>query len=173
MNEPVSAIHSLIDGSKKKAWRVITPVFPYVRDGLLNLGLIHHKGRQRYHLGWIPHGKSMREIIEYLAQKGFANHFVAWVDDDESVSLRKLVDFHFQYHLRIFGDGEIRGHYERTPEAHPIAHFMEQGLEARHEEFMAFFGEWVADSKEGSVQRGGKTASHRAPAASRGVPVKG
>ncbi len=173
MSEIESGFHSLVDSCKKRVWRVITPVFPDLRDGLLKIGIIHHKGRQQYPLGWIPHNRSMRELIEHLANKGFANHFVAWVDADESISLRKLIDFHWQYHLRIFGDGEIRGHYERTPEAHPIAHFLESGQEAKREEFLKFLEGWVVDSKEGDVAHAGKTASHRAPAASRGVPLNG
>lgn len=173
MSEIKSGFHLLVDTCKKSAWRAITPVFPHVRDGLVKLGVIYHEGRQRYPLGWIPRNRSIRELIEHLAEKGFSNHFVAWVDDDEFVSLRKLTDFHSQYHLRIFGDGEIRGHYERTPEAHPIAHFLESGMEARREEFLKFLEGWVVDSKEGEIARKGKTASHRAPAASRGVPVNG
>ena len=155
---------------------MITPIFPYLRDGLLSLGILHHEGRQRYPLGWIPRGRSINELVEYLAQKGFENHFIAWVDTDEVVSLRKLSNFHWQYHVRIYRDGEIRGHYELTPEAHPIAHFKERGMESRREEFLGFLDEWVVESRDAerkiSYARG-KTASHRAPAASRGVPVNG
>ncbi len=171
-----SGFRSLMDACKKNAWRVITPVFPYVRDGLLELGIIHHTGRQKYPLGWIRHGKNKQELIEHLARNGFSNHFVAWVDADESVSLRKCDGFHSQYHLRIFNDGEVRGHYERTPEAYPFAHFLERMMEARREEFLEILEEWIdisADTVSAERVTIGKTASSRAPAASRGVPLKG
>ena len=41
------------------------------------------------------------------------------------------------------GDGEIRGHFEFTPEAHPIAHFQEKGEKACTEDFLKFLGDFV------------------------------
>ncbi len=172
MSETESVFHVLTDRCKKSAWRLITPAFPYVRDGLIKLGIISHEGRQRYLLGRISCGRTVEGLIGYLAQKGFANHFVAWVDTDEWVSLRRLADFHWQYHLRVFKDGEIRAHYELTPEAHPIAHFKEVGMEPRREEFLEFLGDWLEESKEETAYIR-KTISHRAPAASRGAPING
>src|SRR3989344_3369309 len=173
MSEVKTGLHLFVDVCKKSAWRIITPAFPYARDSLVKLGILHHEGRQRYLLGWISRGRTIEGLIEHLARKGFANHFVAWVDTDESVSLRKLTNFHWQYHLRVYTDGEIRGHYELTPEAHPIAHFKEIGMEPRREEFLEFLGDWLEELKEEEIIYMRKPASHRAPAASRGVPVNG
>ena len=84
----------------------------------------------------------------YLLSQGFANHFIAWKDDDQVFSLRKCVDFERQYHLRIFSDGEVRGHFETTPEAHPTMHMKEIGMEARREDFLRYLGDWIIPSEE-------------------------
>ncbi len=173
MSEPGSIFHSLIDMCKKILWRIITPVFPYARDYLVKIGLKYHEGRQPYRLGWIRKNRMVSEFLEHAAKRGFANHFVAWIDEGEIYSLRKLENFHWQYHLRIFRDGEIRGHYERTPEAHPIAHFKGDGMEPRREELLAVLDGWISASPTRDIFFAGKTASNRAPAASRGIPTNG
>lgn len=140
-------LQAISDTAKRTLWRVITPVFPYVRDTLLYCGIFYHEGRQEYHVGWLREDREFNDFLDYLARKGFANHFVAWVDTDEVISLRKLVNFHWQYHLRVFSDGEVRGHYEKTPEGNPIAHFLEFGMEQRRGEFFGFLGDWVCHSR--------------------------
>lgn len=124
-------------------WGIITPIFPYVRDTLLFLRIIKHEGRQRYILGNLAPGRTTKGLQEHLLQEGFHNHFLAWVDDDEVLSLRRCEDRKYQYHLRIFKDGEVRGHYERTPESNIIDHFMEWSMEERREIFLSFLGDWV------------------------------
>ncbi|MDO8564875.1 MAG: hypothetical protein Q7R88_02675 [bacterium] len=125
-------------------WSGISRVFPFVRDMLLGLGLIWHEGRQRYSLGFLKPERTMEELLAHVKEQGFSNHFIAWVDDGELCSLRRIAaDPRYQYHLRIFKDGEVRGHYECTPEAHPIWHFTERGLEERREEFLTFLEGWI------------------------------
>ena len=125
-------------------WRFINWLFPYVRDTLLYLRLIYHEqGRQRYHLGDLTPGKTLKDLKLHLADHGFDNHFIAWVDQEELLGLRKLVAPHGQYHIRVFEDFEIRGHYELTPEAHPFHHFMERGMEPRTKDFMQFLQGWA------------------------------
>lgn len=129
--------------SKYVFWKIITPFHNYWRDTLLSLGLIKHEGRQNYVIGMLAPGKNIDDFLEYLVGHEWANHFIAWKDQDEIVSVRKLVDFERQYHLRIFSDGEIRGHYEYTPESHPRWHMKEVGQEFREEDFLQFLEEWV------------------------------
>ena len=108
----------------------------------------HEKGRQKYHLGYIAPGKTLQDLEKHLYEKwGFGNHFVAWEDEGQVLSWRKLVDFSHQYHIRIFSDGEIRGHYEYTPEAKPIDHFKEVGEKENFAEFKKFLGEFVVPQK--------------------------
>lgn len=143
---PFSQIHypdAIIDRVKYYFWKVYTPLHPLCRDILLTLRIVKHNGRQRIPLGRLAPGKSMKEFIAYLVSRGYANHFVAWEDEGELVSFRYVVDFNFQYHLRIFMDGEVRGHYEYTPESHPIWHLQEVGFEERRDEFLNLLKEWI------------------------------
>jgi hypothetical protein len=156
---------------RNKIWKFITPIFPYLRGGLLKLRIIRHPGRQKYHLGWLTPGRTVEGLVAHLKPFGFSNHFIAWIDTDEALGLRKRVDFKYQYHLRIFKDGEIRGHYELTPESHPIDHFYDVGTEPRFEDFYAWLGDWIVREKPGIES--GKIMSHSAPAALRGEPTKG
>jgi hypothetical protein len=127
-------------------WKTISPGYLFGRDMLLKFNLIHHEGRQDYRIGKLAPGKDIEKFLKHLAARGFANHFIAWKDDGEIASLRHLQGFAWQYHLRIFKDGEVRGHYEYTPEAHPSLHFREVGMAARKNDFLNFCGDWVIPS---------------------------
>src|SRR5690242_9129247 len=93
-------------------WQAMRPLHPFVRDILLRVGVIRHAGRQDYVLGTIAPGRTLKDFLAYLQGLGFGNHFIAWVDNEELIGLRRLDGFERQYHLRIFADGEVRGHYE-------------------------------------------------------------
>jgi hypothetical protein len=130
--------NGLYNRSKYYFWKIIYPFHMTGRDVLLSLKIIHHEGRQNYVLGKIAPGKTAEEFLQYLETKDFFNHFIAWKDDEEIVSVRRLVDFERQYHLRIFDDGEVRGHYEYTPESHPRWHMNEVGQEEHARTFWNF-----------------------------------
>jgi hypothetical protein len=70
-----------------------------------------------------------------------------------------LVDFKHQYHLRVFKDGEVRGHYEYTPECHPIWHLQKVGQEPRREELLGFLGDWIValDARDPRIYSDGIT----------------
>lgn len=131
--------------SKYVFWRIITPFHNFWRDLLLSLGILKHDCRQKYMIGVLAPGRKVEDFLKYLESRGYGNAFIAWKDTDEIVSVRKLMNFERQYHLRIFSDGEIRGHYEYTPESHPRWHMKEVGQEPYHEEFLRElgFGDWV------------------------------
>ena len=126
-------------------WRIITPAFLVVRDALLFLGVIwHDPARQRFRLGSLVSGRTPQDLVLHLERQGFHNHFIAWVDEGQVYSLRRVTsDRVSQYHLRIFLDGEVRGHFEYTPEAHPLWHHFEHGAEERREEFLGFLGDFI------------------------------
>ena len=113
------------------------------RDWLIELKLLRHNIRQSYHLGWLKPEKTLKELIEFLESEGFHNHFFAWHDPGQILSLRKQTGFEWQYHLRIFFDGEIRGHFEHTPEADPIEHMLDEGMKPRHQQFLKFLGNYI------------------------------
>jgi len=124
-------------------WRGVYPFFAHTRDFLVSLRIIHHNVRQRYLLGALAPQKTVEGLLAHLESVGFGNHFVAWIDEGELFGLRRLEGFERQYHVRIFRNGDVRGHYEFTPESHPLRHFKEHGFEDRREEFLAFLGDWI------------------------------
>lgn len=133
---------------KDALWRVFYPIFRWQRF-FLNSGILfwHTPIRQRFFLGWLAPGKTLEDFKRHLLGQGFGNHFVAWIDKDQALSWRKLDGFDYQYHLRVYTDGEIRGHYEYTPESRPVDHFREVGEESRREEFLKFLGAFTAQEK--------------------------
>lgn len=134
---------------KKNIWKKFYYVFPWMQKHLLRWHLVwHEKGRQPYHIGWLAPGKTLQDLENHLHNEwGFGNHFVAWEDNGQVLSWRKLESFEKQYHLRVFKDGEIRGHYEDTPEDKPLDHFVEIGEESRIEDFKKFLGHYAVYTK--------------------------
>jgi hypothetical protein len=146
-------MRSIITTVKSFLWFFEKPLHPYLRDGLLALHLIHHHGRQQYHIGFLAPGKTAEALRDYLiSHKGFEDHFPCWIDDGETVDLRFRQNFDWQFHLRIFEDGEVRGHHEYTPESRPIAHLRDRESTACTKEFMHFLGDWVvADARSAAM----------------------
>ena len=140
---------TFLDKTKQKMWDFIYTFFLPVRKFLLSKGIIwHRKGRQKYHIGWLAPGKTLEELKLHLHTKwGFGNHFIAWIDENQVLSWRKLTDFEDQYHLRIYKDGEICGHFEFTPEAHPLEHMEEKGEMNKKEDFLKFLDGFIVQEK--------------------------
>ena len=139
----------ITDKIKQKIWRFFYRFFLPLRGFFLKIGIIwHKKGRQKYHVGWLAPGRTLKGLKKHLHEKwGFGNHFIAWIDEDQVLSWRKLTDFADQYHLRVYKDGEICGHFEYTPEAHPLQHLEEKGEMNKKEDFLKFLGEFVTQEK--------------------------
>lgn len=112
-----------------------------MRDGALAFRVVKKRGRQEYLLGTIAPGLSIEEFVACLVDNGYAYHRIAWEDDDEVVSLRHVENFTHQYHIRIYEDREVRGHYEHTPECHPLLHLFEVDREDRRQPFLDLVGE--------------------------------
>ena len=124
-------------------WKFYTPYHASVRDTATSLRVVRHSGRQEFLLGHVHPELSFQAIAEHLISHGFGAHSVAWVDDGEILSLRRVLDFEYQYHIRLFEDGEVRGHFEYTPESYPIRHINEEGLEAKTDFFIEILGEKI------------------------------
>lgn len=133
---------SLGEQIKYVFWRIITPLHPYFRDLFLYFGILRHEARDDYLIGKLASHKSVDDVVDLLWRRGFGNHFIAW-DEGQLVSLRHAPNFRYQYHIRIFDDGEVRGHYEYTPECHPLLHLYEVGMEARTGYFLELLGDYV------------------------------
>lgn len=135
-------------------WKFYTPFHPLVRGFSSTIGVSKlltwcvvpegkETGRQDFLVGTLDPSRSTREFVSFLVSQGFTNHFVAWKDFDELVSLRRLVDFRHQYHIRVFRDGEVRCHYEFTPEYRPVQHLIRVGFEDRTDEFRNLVQDWI------------------------------
>lgn len=142
----------LFDRVKYWFWVVYSRFYPVIRGVAYRLGIGNffinlfengHKGRQAFLMGTLAPSRSARDLAFFLVEKGYGNHFVAWKDSGELVSLRQTVGFEHQYHLRIFKDGEVRCHFEYTPECHPFLHMIQVGFEDRGTEFRNLLKEWV------------------------------
>lgn len=141
--------------AKYYLWRMLTPLHPYVRDTLSLLGIVDRRylqyrpsGRQRFLLGHLAPGVTPQALASYLVEQGYGNHFVALRDAGEVVGLRYAPDFTHQYHIRIFKDGEVRGHYEYTVECHPFLHDKEVDFEDRREYFLKLLGDRIIPASE-------------------------
>ena len=127
----------------------ITPINPYIRDALLFFGLIRHSGRQNYVIGKIDSNKKFEDLKKYLIEeRGFEEGFPAWIDENEVFGVRYRESIYRQYHIRVYEDGEIRGHYEYTPEAYPLHHIMEIDMEKRGYKFEEFLRGWLDEKGE-------------------------
>lgn len=129
-------------------FKIIEPIFPYVRDGLLFCRIIWHYGRQRYHIGYLDKSKNVNDLVHHLRAHGFHKNKIAWKDDGEILGMRRLDGFHFCYHVRLFVDGEIRGHYEYTVESSVSKHMREIGMEQRAAEFQEFLSGMLESNPE-------------------------
>ncbi len=108
-------------------WHFIYTIYPpFLR--LLEHGKIHSK-RQDFHQGFLSTNNLLTNLRKYLLKQGFEDAILAWKDPHEILSMRKLDQELFQYHLRIFSDGEVRGHYEYSPEGNPWGHIKEHKFE--------------------------------------------
>jgi hypothetical protein len=138
---------NFFDKFKYAFWRFFTPLHPFFRDGLLALGLLKHSGRQDFLIGYLSPIYKVEDAVKILIKNGYGNHFIAWIDDDEILGMRYVCNFKTQYHIRFFRDGEIRGHYEYTPECHPILHMKDIGVENRMNEFLSLLGDYITPNK--------------------------
>ena len=130
---------SLFDYFKKIFWLIFTPLFPIFRNFSKIIGYSPYPPRQQYHLGYLRPGASAEDFYNYLCQAGFGENKIAWIDEREILSLRLRENFKFQWHVRLFDDGEIRGHHELTPEYSPFGHLRDKETTARAEDFKRLF----------------------------------
>ncbi|MDO8482513.1 MAG: hypothetical protein Q7S86_01685 [bacterium] len=120
-------------------WNLFYKVWPPCTRVLEWLGF--HSHRQRYLLGHLQSSYNKVDLKRLLSDKGFEHAILAWQDPGEILSMRRIDNRIFQHHIRLFVDGEIRAHYEYSPEAHTFKHFFEVHFEAEVEFFRKLLGE--------------------------------
>ncbi len=93
-----------------------------------------HDYREKYPIGFIDK-KKIEQVKDYLLKRGFEINIFAWTDLGQVYSLAKPDRKIYHYHLRIFNDGEVRGHYEYNGMERPIKHVLELFLAPRSNYF--------------------------------------
>jgi len=128
IDNTTNAKRTLSQKFKKSLWVGLYPFYriPFIQRHVLRLHQVWYKGgRQQYHIGFLAQGVTLETVKTHLRDIwNFGENYVAWIDKGQVLSWRRLDGFDFQYHIRIFDDGEIRGHYEYTPESRPFAHLL-------------------------------------------------
>lgn len=129
----------------------VRPVFPFGQWLVIALGIakgpkntgFNPREKQPYLLGRLKEGITPEAAKLHLLKQGFFSNRIAYFDPGQTHSMRRLDETlpDRQYHLRIFSDGEIRGHYEYTPEDKPWKHLRDEILEKRE----ADFAPWIKD----------------------------
>ena len=119
--------------SKKIIWKIMYHIWPPVVR-FLELVKIHNS-RQAFLLGHLSQNYNLESFKKFLLEQGFEFNVLAYRDPGEILAMRKLDSLKYQYHIRLFNDGEIRGHYEYAPEAKPISHSFSTLMEPRKEYF--------------------------------------
>ncbi len=122
-------------------WDIAYRVWPPCIRTAEKLGC--HDIRQRYLLGRLNANFNKEELLKLLERSGFEPAVIAWRDPGQVLSMRKIHDRIFQYHVRLFIDGEIRAHYEYSPESHPLDHFLEVKFEPKAEFFRNLLGNYL------------------------------
>ena len=102
-----------------------------------------HDFRQKFLLGHLNSHFNKESLENFLVSKGFEPVLIAWRDPGEVMSLRRIDKGIFQHHIRLFVDGEIRAHYEYSPEARPFDHFWEALFKPETEFFKKLLGEYL------------------------------
>lgn len=127
-------------------WTIAYKVWPPIIRGAEKFGL--HDFRQKYLLGHLNAKYNSENLENLLFRHGFENALIAWCDPGEVLSMRLIHKEIYQYHIRLFKDGEIRAHYEFTPESHPYDHFMEAHFNPETEYYKKLLGEFLVSVQE-------------------------
>jgi hypothetical protein len=119
--------------SRKLFWKIIYVIWPPVLRLIEFLKI--HNSRQKFILGKLSSNQNKETFTKLLLDQGFEFDTIALRDPGQIIGMRKLDTPLYQYHIRLFEDGEIRGHYEYSPEKRPVAHTFEAGIEPRKDYF--------------------------------------
>lgn len=127
---------------KKLIWRIIYRVWPPVLRVLETLKI--HNYRQPWLLGHLNKKYSKSDLRGVLEKDGFEDAILAWRDPGEILGMRKIDKKIFQYHIRLFNNGEIRGHYEVSSEGGPWQHVTSNGFRPADEYFEKLLGNFLS-----------------------------
>ncbi len=125
----------------KWIWRFVYKVWPPVLRVLEKLKF--HNYRQEWLIGYFGEKYCKSDLVKLLEKNGFENAILTWKDPGEVLSMRKVDKKIFQYHIRLFDDGEIRVHYEYSSEGGPWKHCVEDGFKPCEGYFKKLLGDYL------------------------------
>ena len=121
--------------------KYLSTLFPFLRTKFGFLRCLRYKGREDYLLGHLKGNISIEQAKVFLENSWFHSYSVAWIDIGEILWMRKNDGFEYQYHIRVFDDGEVRWHYELTPEYARFRHFFDFDKSEKKTEFWEMIGD--------------------------------
>jgi hypothetical protein len=122
-------------------WKLVYKVYPPVLRILEKVGV--HKGRQDFHIGSLKEDINISNVFNYLSENGFEDAVLAWKDTGDVLNMRRIDNKIYQYHLRIFNDNEVKGHYEYSSEGNPLGHIFEKHFEASIDFFNSLLANYL------------------------------
>lgn len=129
------------DGNYGSGWKIVYFLYPPLLRILERLGF--HKGGQDYHIGYVKKNYSISDLKDYLEKKGFEPAVLSWNEKDEVLNLRKVNKRIYQWHIRVFKDREIKGHYEFSSEGSPIAHICKKLFITEEKYYLNLFSKFL------------------------------
>ncbi len=108
---------------KNPFWNLIYKIYPPILRILEKCRF--HASRQDFLVGHVESTDHIKQLEYHLIQQWYEKVILAWMDPGEILSMRKLDNKIYQYHIRIFDDREVRWHYEYASEGSPIRHVLE------------------------------------------------
>jgi hypothetical protein len=125
-----------------KVWRIAYAMHPPIRKVLQVAG--SHKKRGDYLLGHLDAEKhTLADLNAHLISIGFERTKLAWKEPGEILSLRRVDGLKYQWHIRVFDDGEVRGHYELSPESSPLKHLRSSVFNDDKEFLLSLIGNYL------------------------------
>lgn len=135
----------------KTFWNLVYIFWPKVLRVIEKTGF--HSKRQPYLIGRFNSEHTIEELEQHLLALNYHHGVLSWKDPGEVLNLRLLEGQLYQYHIRVFDDGEIRVHYEYSSEGRPLGHIFETLFEPRFEYFTTTLGKFlVKDGAESSAK---------------------
>ena len=122
-------------------WKIIYTCYPPLLRVLEKIKI--HSFRQDYLIGVLKKDASVKNLQEFLLSQGYEDCVLAWKDPGEILSMRKIDKEIFQYHVRLFDDGEFRCHYEYSSEGNPWGHVTEKVFERRSHYFKGLLKDFL------------------------------
>ena len=100
-------------------------------------------GAKDFKQGKLREDITLEDFKEYCHKLGFERARLAWICKNEVLNLRKRLKDGTQYHIRVFKDRTVNGHYEWSPEFAPLKHWYQMLMKPRRKTFRKLLGSFI------------------------------